>query len=169
MMAKAAPVTIAAHFGISEALARDVKQELAKDMNRTLVAMPGETFLDKQAIWFSVADIAEVWATELKVQHPWASSHELDRTCRVMAKAIDKDLITANVGAEDRKVIVNVPQLTRTISTSRFGEGSSFELRAGVTQETSLWSKRTRIGYIQEKIITGEQVNEARRSLFGLK
>ena len=174
MIAQSTPVALAAHFGISTAMAADMRTELLKEhkmSTRTSVAMPGETFLDKQSIWYSVSGVAEVWEKELHRQHPAACPRELNRTCRVMARAIDNDLRTAGVGASDKKVLVMVPQLTFTSMPAfeRTDSGPKFELAAGVVQETTLWSKRTKVGYIPRKIIVGEEIDTARRGLFGLK
>ena len=169
MIAAAAPVAVAGHFGISEAMAKDMQAELAKDADRTLIAMPGETFLDKQSIWFSVADVAGVWAEELHRQHPMYEVRTLLGPCQRLAKAIDSDL-TGAVGAQD-KVLVEVPKLrpTESLHPALGASPVKFELVGGVEQKTTLWNTRTRVGYIQEEILVGEAVNEARRGLFGLR
>lgn len=174
LILKATPVAIAAHFGISVVTAADIRLELLKDTHITQVAMPGETFGDKQCIWYSVANVANVWAEELKRQNPDADIHELNRTCRVMARAVDQDLEMAGVESHDLKVMVEVPKFTWTRAPRHPGDFGHtptrpFQIMAGVSQEVTLWSKRTKVGYIGQKLIVGEEVDLARRSLFGLK
>lgn len=162
MIAAAAPAVVAGKFGISLEMAKDVQKELQKDLNRTLVAMPGETYLDKQSIWYSVADVAHVWAEELHRQNPDLSRAHIEHTCKKMARAIDFDMAENHIGA-DTKVLIEIPKLTR-----RGGWDNRFELRAGVEKTKHLWTERTRVGFIGGGIITGEEVDKARRSLFGL-
>lgn len=165
---------VAAQFGISEVVAEDLQLELTKDLNRTLIAMPGSTLLDKQEIWYSVAGVAKVWAEELRRQDSrLVGDARLDAACKRMARAIDHDLKTARISAQT-KIMVEVPRLgwttAKTVNSHGIVGRDDFELRAGVSQSTTLWSTRTRVGYIgSEGIITGETVNLARRKLFGLK
>lgn len=167
LIAAAAPVAVAGHFGISEAMAKDMQRELAKDADRTLIAMPGQTMLDRQSIWFSVADVTEVWARQIHSQHTDTAYPAVERACRQMALAIDHDLIGNAPG--DAKVIVEVPKLRYTSNPLyKNPQNRRFELLAGVEQKSTLWAQRTRVGYIQEELIVGEAVNEARRGLFGL-
>jgi hypothetical protein len=161
---------VATQFGVSEVVAEDMQLELAKDLKRTTVAMPGQTLIDRQEIWFSVANVAEVWSKQLADAHPrLADDRRLFESCKKMARALDHDLETARI-KDDMKVLVEMPQLT--FPDGRLGQHDrpQFELRCGVEQTSTLWSSRTRVGFIGSGgILTGEAVDTARRGLFGLK
>jgi hypothetical protein len=161
---------VATQFGVSEVVAEDIKLELERDLKRTVVAMPGQTMTDKQEIWFSVANVAEVWSKQLADAHPiLADDRRLFDSCKKMARALDHDLETARI-KDDIKVLVEMPQLSFPRGQSRHPNQSQFELRCGVEQTATLWSTRTRVGFISSGgILTGEAVDTARRSLFGLK
>ncbi len=170
----ALPVVVAAEkLGVTKFMAAEIQEDLAKDLTRSVFQVPGTTLTDKREVWFSVANVAEVWAKHLYPQiSPYSATHPTDstgqagfermyETCKRMAKALDADLATGRID-ERSKVIVEIPKLRMT-------GGRNYELVAGLDTSVNIFGmSKHRIGYIQEKIITGAEVDEAKRSLFGL-
>ena len=171
----ASSVAVAAHFGVSNAVAEEMQEEFLKDFSRTSVAMPGE----HRPVWASVADTVDVWTTHL-MKDPLISSSSTGRRddtadalifavrgmCKRMAKAIDHDLCTSRV-EEGKKIFVEVPKVRRSSGPLSRLSGD-FELVAGLETKKTIWGEELRVGYIQEGIITGEEVDSAKRGLFGL-
>ena len=174
---------VAAHFGVAEAMVPEIKEELAKSLRTPHVSMGGMTpFEGNSAIWWSVGAVADVWAKELqkeaRAKHGKPlDSYRLRESCRRMAKALDIDAMQARV-KHDKKVIIGMP-LLRVRDNKNVGYGSeatrkmetlnNFDILAGLDTKAGLWGPRYSVGYIQEKIYTGEEkVDETKRIWTGL-
>lgn len=160
-------LALTAEFGVSKATAHDIIGEFQKDLDaggrmavsgdilgdltheKIQIVMPGETMLDRKAVWYSVADVAEVWAKELAPQMEALGHHNsfrLNAMCRDMAKRIDEDLMTAQVKHE-QKVLVEVPNIRKA------QHGDTFEIVAGLETKAGLFGERMRVGYIREDLV----------------
>lgn len=157
----ASTVAVAAHLGVTSSVASEVQQEMAKDLRRQVFGMPQHTLTEQRSVWFSVANVADVWADQLlpELEALGFSDREsrMRAMCATMARKLDFDLKTAGV-TEDQKVLVELPRVRRAKLDKSFGYRptklkDTFELVAGVEQQSGLFGDRTRIGYIQEKII----------------
>lgn len=159
---------VAAHFGVSVAAVPEIKAELRKELRTgPMVAMNGKDpwMGDAPQVWWSVGAVADVWKREIQRQHPDMTfdSGRLFESCRRMAKAIDIDAMKAQIKT-DAKVIVDVPRVCDVRTTGgRMNAVTSFSLKAGLETKASLWGNRFRVGYIQEKIYTGEEIDETKR------
>ena len=144
-------------------LASDLYSDLERDSKRQIYAMPQSCLTDQKMIWYSVANVAEVWADQLKAQmddmgfNSPGDYKKLTRMCKQMAYKIDEDFRTAEVD-QAKKVLVEVPNLRKS---GRLG--ASFEIVAGLESKANILGQRYRVGYIQEKIYA--PVEDAKRAL----
>lgn len=175
---------VAAHFGVSEAMVPEIKEELSKSLRVTHVSMGGQLpWQGNDAIWWSVGQVADVWAGELQKQSRAQTgkpldSHLLRQSCRRMAKALDIDAMKARL-KHNQKVVVGLPKLRikansgmgyGTTATREMDYNNNFDLLAGLDTKAGLWGPKYSVGYIQEKVWTPdqEQVDETKRIWTGL-
>lgn len=169
---------VAAHFGVAAYMVPEIKEELAKSLATPHVSMSGLTpFEGNNAIWWSVGGVAQVWAEQLNKQHNAVNKRPLNqlfltRACQRMAKAIDIDAMKAELPS-DQKVLVNVPKLRLTGLDAKVLDPAEFMMRrptvehfdlvAGLDTKAGLWGQKYEVGYIPEKIFTGETIDESKR------
>lgn len=139
----------------STSMAEEVRGELIKDLNKTVVAMPGQI----EPIWASVSVTADFWASELakllakKVDRDVLSALEgngalkkLPQMTRELARRIDDDLRTAKVPKE-KQLIIGMPEVRVTNPESRFPR---IEISAGLSKKDTIWGEEYRVEHIRD-------------------
>jgi hypothetical protein len=145
---------VAAEFGAPEWMGEDIKLELAKDLNKTVVGFSDiSLFGDKPTVWYSVAGVRDIWAKEVAKQFDYTDigydlNMRIQDTCYRMAKEIDNRLAKGEVAFE-KNVIVDTPKV-QNVKKNFNNEISYFELACGVEQKINPFGEdRIRVGYLQ--------------------
>lgn len=132
-------------------MAEEVRSELIKDLNKTTVAMPGETV----PVWASVSGMASFWTDQIIKVHADELAYNrvhremVHKMAQEMARRIDKDLMDAMVPKE-KQFVTGIPD-------ARINKFGQLEIRAGLAKQETIWGDEYRVEYIRptELIIPG--------------
>lgn len=155
----ASAAAVAAEFGAPEYMGEEIKRELSRDLDRTVVGFSDVTPFEPRPIWQSVSGTAKVWEDHLiDALSYWRTSvtegmakqldRDIHRAVFEMVSEMDHRLQQAKVSS-DENIIVDTPQL-QNVTKSRSGQ-VMFEIASGVEQTKDMFGEtRVRVGYLNE-------------------
>lgn len=156
-------VAIADQFGVTEAVAEEIEEELILDLQkpaRQYFETPNTVFRPPEDLWQSTANVREVYShyvsEELAKQVDQDIFAKLEpkikTTVRRLVNAIDQDLSVAD--KEHSKVILGMPKVETRHTGIFTGKEPQIVLKAGAeVKKNFLGGEEVSVGYIQESLV----------------
>ena len=151
-------VALAAKMNVPEVVAEEMQEEMARDLTRTVIQVPGKVYEGNQELWVSSSRVREVYghyvSDQLKRMVDDAVFEKLNPkvslTVRRLVNSIDQDLSVNDL--EKEKVILEMPKVE--VKPGGLFKEPMLVLKAGAEQKVGLLgSKKLRVGYIQESLV----------------
>lgn len=148
-------------MNVPEAIAEEMQEEFAKDLNRTVIQVPGQVFVPDSKLWQSTAMtrqiythyVAEQLAKQFDAKVVEQLSQKVKPTVQKLVNALEQDISVNNL--ENEKIILGMPKVDVSYANGVFSKGQPvLVLKAGVDQEVGLLGhKKLNCGYITEKLV----------------
>lgn len=154
-------VALAAKMQIPEAIAEEMQEEMARDLTKTVVQVPGQVFVPDNKLWQSTAMTRDIYTHYVSEQMAKTMDekiveklrHKVKPTVQKLISALEQDISVNNL--ENEKIILGMPKVDVKHAGGVFSKGEPYlVLKAGIDQEVGLLGhKKLNCGYITEKLV----------------
>lgn len=154
-------VALAAKMNIPEAIAEEMQEEMARDITKTVIQVPGQVFIPDNKLWQSTAMTRDIYAhyvseqlaKQVDAKIVEQLSQKVKPTVRKLVDALDQDISVNDL--ENEKIILGMPKVEIKHAQGIFSKGEpTLVLKAGVDLEVGhLGHKKLNCGYITEKLV----------------